>query len=941
VSELNEFILAENSSAAIIRGQNLSPMSIGQMYAVAQQIMGEHQGGDALENFAKLYEEDQALALIAAARTLHTISITQERRGLDARVVSVTKLLSACAYAMQGNFPSATAVLKEIPIESLISETELIAAALCNPSSIGHIIQSARLTGLHQTFIESLNLFLIEGNESVAATLRPTLETIANQTTRPLDAVLLASCRLALTHVIHLSVSRVRGTDKSHLMRAFVRQLVQSGRPCFLPPQLELLETNGFGRSTANGVVTLPTSGGKTLIAEFAIISALDDKPGLAIFVVPYVALGNQVSSILKRHFPAPVRVHSLFGGFKAGANLDPKHHFEVIVATPERLDAVLRYGDLYEHLRVVIFDEAHLIENGQRGARIEALITRLRMKQHDGCAFRVILLSAVLNDVGKLCEWLGPNTVHVTSSWRPTARRIAVWQREGRINWLYGNDPLRPQARQGDDSLVQSILPWPNPIYSTDKFAQIKTQFPKATANVSFLSRFLRELLGGPILIVCGTKPTTRELAGTLARELGQLPNIGPTVIKLIEVIKKKAPYLLPLAQMAERGVAFHNAAVPMEIRRLIEDAVRNREITFVCSTTTLAEGVDLPFRVTILFDWLMGYGDQQRPIAPLLFRNIAGRCGRAGEFVEGDTILFDNVFGLSRFTHDSSRRDAQRTIFADPSALESAIANDNLSTEEKSSVNAVISTQLLAAILEHPASENIDELFASNTYAAITKKSAAKAFKKAREELLDESEGEPFARAASPIKLTSLGQAANQTGLSASSCRSLLRFLSEVQQADDVIALSENALNASASFPEQNNFTLLKLFDGSLKRSYLSRSDIPVLLRQWLAGIALESMFEQLPKAQQSGGKVKPEQWVRGESESDYVAAQFDKFVELAEYTFAIYLPWILRACQGLSSIFPDKPASQINWSAIADKFETARVADLEAIDVEDVSG
>ena len=98
---------------------------------------------------------------------------------------------------------------------------------------------------------------------------------------------------------------------------------------------------------------------------------------------------------------------------------------------------------------------------------------------------------------------------------------------------------------------------------------------------------------------------------------------------------------------------------------------------------------------------------------------------------------------------------------------------------------------------------------------------------------------------------------------------------------------------------------------------------------------------MFEQLPKAQQSGGKVKPEQWVRGESESDYVAAQFDKFVELAEYTFAIYLPWILRACQGLSSIFPDKPASQINWSAIADKFETARVADLEAIDVEDVSG
>ena len=47
-------------------------------------------------------------------------------------------------------------------------------------------------------------------------------------------------------------------------------------------------------------------------------------------------------------------------------------------------------------------------LENGSRGARIEALIARFRLKQIAGGQFRIILLSAVLNDVDALCRWLG-----------------------------------------------------------------------------------------------------------------------------------------------------------------------------------------------------------------------------------------------------------------------------------------------------------------------------------------------------------------------------------------------------------------------------------------------------------------------------------------------------------------------------------------------------
>ena len=73
----------------------------------------------------------------------------------------------------------------------------------------------------------------------------------------------------------------------------------------------------------------------------------------------------------------------------------------------------------------------------------------------------------------------------------------------------------------------------------------------------------------------------------------------------------------------------------------------MEHRALKVVAATTTLAEGVDLPFRVTILADWLTFDGDKSRPMESLLFKNIAGRCGRAGQFTEGDTIIFDNPVG------------------------------------------------------------------------------------------------------------------------------------------------------------------------------------------------------------------------------------------------------------------------------------------------------
>ena len=87
----------------MLRGQNLTPVPIGHMYAVAQNVMGFFQREENLANPAELYDERVALPLIAAARTLQALLKVQQKRGLELEVIRRTSLLASCAYAMAGN----------------------------------------------------------------------------------------------------------------------------------------------------------------------------------------------------------------------------------------------------------------------------------------------------------------------------------------------------------------------------------------------------------------------------------------------------------------------------------------------------------------------------------------------------------------------------------------------------------------------------------------------------------------------------------------------------------------------------------------------------------------------------------------------------------------------------------------------------------------------
>jgi len=140
----------------------------------------------------------------------------------------------------------------------------------------------------------------------------------------------------------------------------FVKELVDRGRGDnvlfdVLPPQRVALAEEGLlGSSRRAVVVSLPTSSGKTMIAQFRILQALnqfDTESGWVAYLAPTRALVNQITRRIRNDFePLGISVEQVspaldVDGFEISMleNNDKDSQFKVLVTTPEKLDLMLR----------------------------------------------------------------------------------------------------------------------------------------------------------------------------------------------------------------------------------------------------------------------------------------------------------------------------------------------------------------------------------------------------------------------------------------------------------------------------------------------------------------------------------------------------------------------------------------------------------------------
>ena len=224
----------------------------------------------------------------------------------------------------------------------------------------------------------------------------------------------------------------------------FVRALTsRQARPMFelLPPQRAALVEQGLlDQAKTAVVVDLPTSGGKTLLAQFRILQALnqfDADDGWVAYVAPTRALTAQVARTLRQDFePAGVRVEQLTAAVEVDAFEEElltgtDHAFDVLVATPEKLSLVIRNRRVERPLALIVMDEAHNIEDTERGMRIELLLATVK---RDCPKANFLLLMPYVEDSESIARWLahdidaGQSISLGTSPWKPNERIIGLY---------------------------------------------------------------------------------------------------------------------------------------------------------------------------------------------------------------------------------------------------------------------------------------------------------------------------------------------------------------------------------------------------------------------------------------------------------------------------------------------------------------------------------
>jgi hypothetical protein len=93
--------------------------------------------------------------------------------------------------------------------------------------------------------------------------------------------------------------------------------------------------------------------------------------------------------------------------------------------------------------------------------------------------------------------------------------------------------------------------------------------------------------------------------------------------------------------ARLARRGVLMHHGSMPGRLGRMLSELVDGGIINVVLATSTLSEGINLPFE-TVLIPSLFRAG---QPIPKAEIANLIGRAGRPGVATEGRglVLLYD----------------------------------------------------------------------------------------------------------------------------------------------------------------------------------------------------------------------------------------------------------------------------------------------------------
>lgn len=370
-----------------------------------------------------------------------------------------------------------------------------------------------------------------------------------------------------------------------------------------------------------NLLFSLPTSGGKTLVAEILMFKELLIQKKNVIFVLPYVALAQEkVRSLAPFGLDLEFYVEEYVGG--KGKYPPQKHHKKrsVYVCTIEKaaglVDSLLDSKRLNE-VGMMVVDEIHLIGDCSRGPVLEIMLAKLMFATKN---VHIVAMSATVGNLNEIGEFL---KAHVyTHNFRPVEL----------IQYVKCENQVYKIERDIDGTCS----------FCFDRNLNFNYSRELLNIDPGYLGGLVQEVIpNDSCLVFCATKKLCSNFALLICQTMKKsvtdmkqkeklallraLAEEGQGVV--CPVLKRTLPY----------GVAYHHSGLTNAEKKLLEEAFMAKTISCICCTSTLAAGINLPAKRVIITSPYVGKDFMKLST----YKQMSGRAGRTGLSDKGESFL------------------------------------------------------------------------------------------------------------------------------------------------------------------------------------------------------------------------------------------------------------------------------------------------------------
>jgi len=392
--------------------------------------------------------------------------------------------------------------------------------------------------------------------------------------------------------------------------------------------QLEAIAHLEEGKSV---VVCAPTGSGKTVIAEYAVEIALRSNKR-CYYTTPLKALSNQKFYDFR----------TKYGDEKVGlltGDTTINREAPIVVMTTEVFRNML-YGTILgevsrnlHNVSSVILDECHYMNDAERGTVWEESIIYCPVD------IQLVALSATVANARELTTWInethGPTEL-VQSDFRPVPLRF----------YYFGDRHIYPLLSPGRG--VNTMLKSRFSVKKSQHKDRKRHAIPTLGAHPADI---LAVLSGRNMLPAIYFLFSRRGCEDSMKRSRG-IPLLSQTeqaeLRTVVEGFVKDHPNLLnhPHLPYLFEGMSVHHAGMLPSWKMMVEKLFQRGLLKVVFATETLAAGINMPARSTVISSINKRSDEGHRELHASEFLQMSGRAGRRGMDEVGHVIVLHHPF-------------------------------------------------------------------------------------------------------------------------------------------------------------------------------------------------------------------------------------------------------------------------------------------------------